>query len=416
MRGLGVLLAAAAALIAAGTALALTPDDPLWDQSWAQRTVEMPRAWNVTTGDPKIVVAVIDTGIQARTQDLKGAVLPGWDFLENDANPQDLEGHGTVVSTIIAGRGDNGVGVAGYCWKCKIMPLRVSAWGDANTAAIAQAIDYAVAHGARVINIDFSDGGLEPADPGLSDAIARAAAHNVVVVASAGNTGTDVATHPATAAGAIAVAATNKKDVLVPYSTRGSWVPLAAPACSISVNQKGEYGKYCGTSSAAPVVSGIAALLLSAKPELTPAQVLDALKKSARPVSGIGGGRVDAYRALVAVGAVPGASLAPATSSGSTTPKARRATKKVVRGRLKRHVRITLFVSGGRVTLSLASAGARACSFTLTGRHDLWFAAREGKNALRLVATVPGGRYDVDIGCRHPRRAPFKFTAVGLFS
>jgi subtilisin family serine protease len=182
------------------------------------------------------------------------------------------------------------------------------------------------------------------------------------------------------------------------------------------VNQKGEYGKYCGTSSAAPAVSGIAALMLSAKPALTPAQILDALKKSARPVSGIGGGRVDAYRALVAIGAVPGVSLAPTTSSASTTPTARRATKKVVRGRLAGHVRIPLSVSGGRVTLSLVSAAVPGCSLTLTGRRDLWFALRQGKRMLRLVATVPAGRYEVDIRCGHPRRASFKFTALGLFS
>jgi subtilisin family serine protease len=410
------LLAIAAAMAAAGAALAVTPNDPLWAHSWPERLVGMPRAWDVTTGSPKIVVAVVDTGIQPKTDDLKRALVPGWDFIDNDARPQDQEGHGTMVATIIGGRGNDGVGVAGYCWKCKLMPLRVSAQGHASSRVLAQAIDYAVAHGARVVNIDFSDGGDQPADPVLSDAIAAAAARNVVVVVSAGNTHRDVGTHPASAAGAISVAATRRDDKLTSYTTRGTWVHVAAPGCQISVNQKGRYGKYCGTSSAAPAVSGIVALMLSAEPQLTPAQVLHALKGTARPVIGIGGGRIDAYRALVAIGAVPGASLTPQPPAAPKPPKARRAKAKVVHGRLAAHVRIPLDVEGGRLLLSLRSKAARACLLTLSARGDIWLGEPSGRTALRLAATVPAGHYNVDVRCVRPRRAPFTFSARGLFS
>lgn len=417
MRRLGVSLAIAAALAAAGAAWALTPNDPLWQQSWPLRLVGMPRAWDVTTGNPKIIVAVVDTGIQPNTEDLKGALVPGWDFVDNDPNPQDAEGHGTMVATIIGGRGNDGVGVAGYCWKCKLMPLRVSAMGYASSRALAQAIDYAVAHGARVVNIDFSDGGTHPEDPVLSQSIANAAAKNVIVVASAGNSRTDVRSHPASAAGAISVAATKRDDTLTTYTTRGSWVHVAAPGCQISVNQKGKYGKYCGTSSAAPAVSGVVAVMLSAKPQLTTAEVLNALKSTARPVVGIGGGRIDAYRALVAVGAVPGASLTPQTPAAGKPPKGKRAvTARVVRGRLAAHRRIPLVVQGGRVSLWLSSRSAHACYFTLGARGDIWFSQQRRKTLLRLIATVPGGRYSVDIRCAPGRRSPFKFTARALFA
>jgi subtilisin family serine protease len=413
----GFLIALAVALIAAGTAVAVTPTDPLWSRSWAQRTVHMPRAWDVTTGSPKIVVAVIDSGVQRKTEDLKGALVPGWDFVENDASTEDKEGHGTMVATIIAGRGNDGVGTAGYCWKCKIMPLRVSAYGTAGSTVLANAVKYAVDHGARVVNIDFSDGGTQQADPKLTDAIAYAAEHNVVVVASAGNTGSDVGTHPASAAGAIAVAATNIHDQLTPWSTRGNWVPLAAPGCQISVNQRGLYGFYCGTSSAAPTVSGVVGLLLSAKPQLTPVQVLRALKSSAKPVPGIGGGRVDAYAALVAVGAVPGSSPTPPGPPGKHQPRATPGPRaKVVRGRLARHVRIPLKVRGGRLSVSLSSKMAHACSFTLSARGDIWFSVAKGKTMLGLATTVPAGRYVVKITCVDAGRARFSLTARALFA
>ena len=85
----------------------------------------MPDVWDITTGDPSVVIATIDTGANP-IPDLADALVPGWDFVDNDPEAQDTNGHGTQVASVIAARGNNGIGMAGHCWQCKVMPIRVS--------------------------------------------------------------------------------------------------------------------------------------------------------------------------------------------------------------------------------------------------------------------------------------------------
>src|SRR6185436_18702322 len=94
----------------------LVPNDPAWPEQWAQRIIRMPDLWQFTTGDPRIVIAQIDSGADRSGPDVQGAFAPGWDFVDDDADPQDTDGHGTIVAAQVAARGNNGIGVAGYCW------------------------------------------------------------------------------------------------------------------------------------------------------------------------------------------------------------------------------------------------------------------------------------------------------------
>src|SRR5258705_7894227 len=124
------------------------PNDPQWPSQVGLQQLGMPKAWDRTVGDPTIVIAVIDSGVDAGVADLQGALVPGTDIVGHDADPNDENGHGTEVASVIAARANNGQGVAGYCWECKVMPIRVlDSNGAGSSGDVAAAIQYAVAHG-----------------------------------------------------------------------------------------------------------------------------------------------------------------------------------------------------------------------------------------------------------------------------
>jgi thermitase len=181
--GIAAVLAAGVFVTAAG---AFTPSDPDGSHP-AYSTLNLPAAWEVTTGSPNVVVAVVDSGIDPSHADLAGAVLPGYDFVDRDTDPADPPGggHGTAVSGVAAARANNGVGGVGACFDCRVMPLRVLGRDNialnTNTAA---AIDFAVDHGAAVVNVSLYG---EHSPTQLRDAVARARAAGVLVVAAAGN-------------------------------------------------------------------------------------------------------------------------------------------------------------------------------------------------------------------------------------
>ncbi|TML96621.1 MAG: hypothetical protein E6G03_04720 [Actinobacteria bacterium] len=110
-------------------ALDVTPDDSAWPQQTGLRVAGFPAAWDVTEGSSRVVVAVIDTGVDGQHPDLRGALVPGYDFVNSDTNATDDHGHGTAVAGVIAARAGNHVGGAGICWRCSIMPVKVH---DAN--------------------------------------------------------------------------------------------------------------------------------------------------------------------------------------------------------------------------------------------------------------------------------------------
>lgn len=280
----------------------VTPHDPHWQQGWGQRVVHAPTAWNMTTGEATTVIAVVDTGVDPNQPDLRGRVLKGWDFQGNDNNPRDDNGHGTAVSGVAAAAGNDGVGIAGMCWHCLILPVKVlNAAGSGSHSNIAAGIVYAVKHHADVINLSLA--GAYPSNV-VANAVAYARARGVVVVAAAGNEGSGRKFYPAALPGVISVGATSGNDALYHWSNYGAWVKVAAPGCAYTGKPRAHWSWWCGTSFASPVVAGTAALIKSLRPDLSRAQIEKLLLTSAVRVKGVSQGRIDTGRALRAAAAL----------------------------------------------------------------------------------------------------------------
>ena len=279
------------------------PRDPHWRQAWGPRRVRAPGAWNMTTGRSTTIIAIVDTGVDPRQPDLRGRVLRGWDFQNNDANPRDDNGHGTAVAGVAAAAANDGVGIAGMCWHCDILPVKVlNANGSGSHSNIAAGIVWATKHGADVINLSLA--GPYPSAV-IANAIKFARNHGVVVVAAAGNEGSRRRFYPAAYPGVISVAATNGADRLYKWSNHGSWVKLAAPGCAFTGKPGSRWSWWCGTSFATPVVAGTAALIKSLRPKLSRVAIERMLLNSTVPVRGVAEGRIDALRAVHKASSVP---------------------------------------------------------------------------------------------------------------
>ena len=272
-----------------------TPNDPLWNSDWSLRKVNAPGAWTFGTGSAATVVAVVDTGVDATHPDLAGALVPGWDFVGDDGDASDEHGHGTAVAGVIAARSDNRVGVASACWSCSIMPIKVvGADGVGASEDIAAGIAWAADHGAHVINLSLV---LTGDDPAVVRAVAHAQARGALVVAAAGNAGGEGLTYPGGYTGVLSVAGTDAVDAPYGWSTRGSWVTFAAPGCNLTTTRGGGFGEFCGTSSAAAALSGIAGLARSVSGGGA-STIANALRGAATPVGFVGAGRIDARATL----------------------------------------------------------------------------------------------------------------------
>lgn len=292
---------------------------------WAQQLLMPQRAWPFSTGSG-VTVAVIDSGVDADHPQLHrpGKVLPGRDFYLKGTLPgnYDCISHGTGVAGIIAADGLPGVGFAGVAPGARILPVRVSERETDNTGSteeinpniLAKGIKYAVDARARVINLSLA--GFRDERP-VRQAIAYAVAHDVVVVAAVGNgQGSDsgnLPAYPASYPGVIGVGAIDNAGARVTASQVGPYVDLVAPGSSVLAPTRVAGHAYAdGTSFAAPFVAGTAALVRSAWPKLTAAQVAQRLMATADPARGgsgsqeYGAGIVDPYRAVtegLAVGA-----------------------------------------------------------------------------------------------------------------
>jgi subtilisin family serine protease len=275
-----------------------TPPDPLWGNQLEQRLVRAPRAWDLERGDRGVIVAVVDTGVQKKHPDLSARMVSGRDFVNNDSTPTDDNGHGTQVAGVIAATA-NSVGVAGMCGRCRIMPVKaLAANGTGYWTVAAKAIIWAADHGADVINMSF---GGPTGLPALRDAIRYARSRGAVVIGSAGNYGTTAPFYPGAYPEVISVAASTPYDLRYEWSNAStSWVEVAAPGCTFSTKIHSQWGGFCGTSAAAPMVSGIAALIRSARPAMGRSTVESILKAATVqvPFAFTRFGRVDAYRAV----------------------------------------------------------------------------------------------------------------------
>jgi subtilisin family serine protease len=265
------------------------PNDPRYAEQWHLPAVSAPGAWDVTKGRPHIVIAVVDSGVDYTHPDLAPNIwsnvdevagdgvdndgngyvddVRGWDFDGNDADPQDVYGHGTHVAGIAGARGNDGYGIAGVAWSSRIMAVRAgNDFGGLTDEAIVGAIHYAVDNGADVINMSF--GGSESSQA-IREAIRYAAERDVVLVASAGNSYGISVSYPAAYPEVIAVAALDESGKIADFSSLGSFVDVAAPGANILSTLNGDWALASGTSMAAPVVAGLAALAKSAHPDFS---------------------------------------------------------------------------------------------------------------------------------------------------
>jgi serine protease len=259
--------------------------DSVRAEQWHLKTLDVADAWTYSTG-AGVTVAVIDSGVDADHVDLQGQVLPGLDLVDPDGDGDtDLVGHGTTVSAIIAGRDDD-AGVVGIAPKAKILPVRVldreNRYDDA--MIVAKGVRWAVDHGARVINLSLGGNGSSPA---LAAALDYAFAKDVVVVACTGNSSaTSTSTgvwYPAREPGVIAVAGMEKDgDVLWSGSITGKETVVAAPATQLVGARPDGYWRVQGTSFAAPMVSGTAALVRSRWPTMSAGEVVNRIVKTAK--------------------------------------------------------------------------------------------------------------------------------------
>lgn len=330
------------------------PGDPLLPDQWALDNtgqysgvpgtdIRAAEAWGITTGSREVVVAVIDSGVDINHPDLSSNIwtnpgeiagngidddgngfiddVHGWDFVDNDNLPLDGYGHGTHIAGIIGAVANNGVGVAGIAWHVSIMPLRFQDnRGAGFTSTLLAALDYATMMRRDFgINIVVTNNSWEAGNFSLvmEAAIRRQGEAGITFVAAAGNNGRNTDLEPAYPGGydlpnVIVVASHGSSGQLAGSSNYGTnSVDLAAPGLTIkSTLPGGSYGILSGTSMAAPQVTGAIALLAAARPDITVAEVRAAILGSTAPTSGLvgkvaTGGRLDAYAALLAIGATP---------------------------------------------------------------------------------------------------------------
>lgn len=306
---------------------AIWSDDPSVSVTWRSLDlVRLPRAWDESLGEGT-VVAVLDTGVYREHEDLAGGVLPGWDFVNGDDDPSDDNGHGTFVAGVLAATGDNGLGAVGAAPQAEVLPVKVlDAQGHGSDSVVAEGIAYAVQQGVDVINLSLS--GVEES-PVLLEAVRRAVSAGVVVVAAAGNDPTGGPQYPAAYAddvpGLLSVSATDEDGALTRFSSWDDSVSVSAPGQELVgpvISGVDKYALGDGTSGAAPLVSGAAALLRAQQPTWTPAQVQERLLAATRDAGprGVdpyyGRGVLDAAAALGAARAVP---LDRGPSDGGTT-------------------------------------------------------------------------------------------------
>jgi subtilisin family serine protease len=284
-------------------ALDTTPDDTEWPLQAGLRVVGFPRVWDTSRGSARVIVAVVDTGVDPNQSDLRGALVGGVNFVQRGAAPNDDHGHGTAVAGIIAARSNNRQGLAGICWTCSVMPVKVlDRSGSGDDTQIAAGIVWAVDHGAQVVNLSLGGPGDSPE---LDAALDYAVGKGVVVVAAAGNSGTTVPFFPAANPNVLSVAATTTLDRPYSWSNYGPWVNVAAPGCNIAPVLSGGYGSFCGTSSATPVVAGLAALARSVQPGAGTGEIVAAIEHGATPLPGfVAFGRIDAPQAMKSLTAV----------------------------------------------------------------------------------------------------------------
>jgi YD repeat-containing protein len=287
-----------------------SPNDPRFSEQWALKNGSASQVWETTTGSKQTVIAVIDSGIDFSHPDLINNQwdnslerankrdddgndfnddFHGWDFISNSGEITDGQGHGTAIGGIIAAEGNNAIGITGVMWRASLMSLRVlDSSGTGDIASAIEAIDYATANGAQVINCSW---GTDESSLALREAINRAAQRGVVVVASAGNNSRDIETtlrYPASydLPNLISVASTDNSDSLTSFSNWGAThVSIAAPGADLlTTKMGGDYQTVSGTSASTALVTGVGGLIKNLRPWLNADRTREMILRGAKQI------------------------------------------------------------------------------------------------------------------------------------
>ncbi|MFH0912150.1 MAG: S8 family serine peptidase [Patescibacteria group bacterium] len=301
-----------------------SPNDPRFSEQISLNQIQIPSAWDVTTGNSELIVAIIDTGVNPDHEELQSRVwinndeIPnngrdddnngyiddyqGYNFMNNAPDILDQNGHGTGVASIIAANTNNSKGMSGINWNCKLMVLKaLNSAGGGEYSDVSKALRYAADNGARVINMSF---GTYFDSTELKAAVDYALSKNVVIVAAAGNNNQNPLLYPAAYPTVIAVGAVDSSGQRASFSNYGNNLDMVAPGINILMaNYVGTnaYAFGSGTSFAAAHISGIASLIISRNPSLSPSQVENILKSTATGYANAadyGSGLVNAAAAL----------------------------------------------------------------------------------------------------------------------
>lgn len=401
--------------------------DPYAGNQWYLSRIGVYNAWDITMGSPDIRVAVIDTGVDADHPDLAGQIVAQADTVDNDDSADDDIGHGTHVAGIIAANANNGIGVAGVAPGVKLIAVDVFTKSGSDSFAyttdVVEGITFAKNNLADVINLSL---GSYTDDWSFEEAVNGAVGSGIPVVCAAGNDATGTAHYPSDYEASIGVIATNWNDTIADYSNYGNAKDISAPGGDsesypywdsyiISTYNNGGYVGMTGTSMAAPVVSGVVALMLSANPALSVAQVKGILYATAAELGTpgkdmfYGDGRVDAYYAVAAAKApvhvtsvgisseseslAPGNTVALGTTvlPGNTTfPKVVWSSSNEAVATVDRAGTVTAVNGGGAVITATADGLSDTCNIAVTApQYTVTFDSRGGSPVSSV--TVAGG-------------------------
>lgn len=386
------------------------PNDSFYNRQWHYENINLPTAWDTTTGSSNVIVAVVDTGVLTQHPDLTNQLVPGYDFISDanrandgngiDNNPNDpgdnsfggsSSFHGTHVAGTIAAQTDNNLGVAGVAWESRIMPMRALGIDGGTNFDVIQAMRFAAglandsntipANRADIINLSLGSEFSSQAEQATITEIINA---GVIVIASAGNESSSLPSYPAAYQGVISVSATTISNTIAGYSNTGTTIDVAAPGGSTSTDLNGDgigdgvvstigddgggsvqfsYAALQGTSMAAPHVAGVAALMKAVHPTLTPTEFNNALLAgdltddlgSAGRDNSFGNGLINAQKSVLAAQAIAngnGSNPGPILSASASS--------------------LNFGTSGTNLTWTLQNIGTETLTVSNTSSDETW--------------------------------------------